>query len=73
MAWWKPLAAIVLPPVLLLVLQILGYQLAGALTGSDEPERKSNGYGYFTLHDDNGWTYEQSEHWLTTQATAALC
>lgn len=37
MTWWKPLVAIVVPPVLLLVLQVLGYQLAGALTGSDDP------------------------------------
>ncbi|MGC5311490.1 TetR/AcrR family transcriptional regulator [Micromonospora zamorensis] len=28
--------------------------------------------GYFTLLDDNGWTYEQSEHWLAAQAAAAL-
>jgi len=28
--------------------------------------------GYLTLHDDNGWTYEQSESWLVAQATAAL-
>ncbi|WP_091659260.1 TetR/AcrR family transcriptional regulator [Micromonospora auratinigra] len=28
--------------------------------------------GYFTLLDDNGWTYEQSERWLVTQAATAL-
>ncbi|GAA3777837.1 TetR/AcrR family transcriptional regulator [Micromonospora maritima] len=28
--------------------------------------------GYFTLLDDNGWTYEQAERWLVAQATAAL-
>jgi AcrR family transcriptional regulator len=28
--------------------------------------------GYFTLHDDNGWTYQQAERWLTAQAAAAL-
>ncbi|WP_405093808.1 TetR/AcrR family transcriptional regulator [Micromonospora sp. NBC_01392] len=28
--------------------------------------------GYFTLLDDNGWTYERSERWLVDQATAAL-
>ena len=27
---------------------------------------------YFTLHDDNGWSYERAEHWLADQATAAL-
>jgi membrane protease YdiL (CAAX protease family) len=37
MAWWKPLVAIVVPPLLLLVLQVLGYRLAGTLTGSDDP------------------------------------
>ncbi|RDI44728.1 TetR/AcrR family transcriptional regulator [Nocardia mexicana] len=28
--------------------------------------------GFFTLVDDNGWTFEQAEHWLVEQATAAL-
>jgi AcrR family transcriptional regulator len=27
---------------------------------------------YFTLHDDNGWSYQRAEHWLAGQATAAL-
>jgi AcrR family transcriptional regulator len=27
---------------------------------------------YFTLHDDNGWSYERAEHWLAGQAIAAL-
>jgi AcrR family transcriptional regulator len=27
---------------------------------------------YFTLHDDNGWSYERAEHWLADQAMAAL-
>ncbi len=27
---------------------------------------------YFTLHDDNGWSYEQAEHWLADQAITAL-
>ena len=27
---------------------------------------------YFTLHDDNGWSYERAERWLADQATAAL-
>jgi AcrR family transcriptional regulator len=27
---------------------------------------------YFTLHDDNGWSYERAEHWLADQAIAAL-
>jgi AcrR family transcriptional regulator len=27
---------------------------------------------YFTLHDDNGWSYEQAEHWLAGQAITAL-
>ncbi|SCF25692.1 TetR/AcrR family transcriptional regulator [Micromonospora mirobrigensis] len=28
--------------------------------------------GYFTLLDDNGWTYERSERWLVARAAAAL-
>lgn len=28
--------------------------------------------GYSTLLDDNGWTFERSEHWLVGQAGAAL-
>jgi AcrR family transcriptional regulator len=28
--------------------------------------------GYFTLVDDNGWTFEKAERWLVAQATAAL-
>ena len=27
---------------------------------------------YFTLHDDNGWSYERAERWLADQAAAAL-
>lgn len=27
---------------------------------------------YFTLHDDNGWSYEQAERWLAEQAIGAL-
>ncbi|MET8121124.1 helix-turn-helix domain-containing protein [Micromonospora sp. NPDC005189] len=27
---------------------------------------------FFTLLDENGWTYEQAERWLVTHATAAL-
>jgi AcrR family transcriptional regulator len=27
---------------------------------------------YFTLHDDNGWSYERAEQWLADQAVAAL-
>jgi membrane protease YdiL (CAAX protease family) len=37
MAWWKGLLVVLVPPVVLLVLQILGYQLAGVLEGSDDP------------------------------------
>jgi AcrR family transcriptional regulator len=28
--------------------------------------------GLFTLHDDNGWSYERAEHWLYEQASRAL-
>jgi AcrR family transcriptional regulator len=27
---------------------------------------------YFTLTDDNGWSYQRAEHWLADQAIAAL-
>jgi AcrR family transcriptional regulator len=27
---------------------------------------------FFTLHDDNGWTYERAEHWLADQACGEL-
>jgi AcrR family transcriptional regulator len=27
---------------------------------------------YFTLHDDNGWSYERAEHWLANQACREL-
>lgn len=37
MSWWKPLVVVLVPPLVLLVLQILGYQLAGVLEGSDNP------------------------------------
>jgi AcrR family transcriptional regulator len=31
------------------------------------------GYGsYFTLHDDNGWSYERAEQWLAEQARREL-
>ena len=31
------------------------------------------GYGsYFTLHDENGWSYERAEHWLADQACREL-
>ena len=32
-------------------------------------------FGYsalFTLHDDNGWTYERAEQWLSAEASRAL-
>jgi AcrR family transcriptional regulator len=28
--------------------------------------------GLFTLHDDNGWSYERCEHWLRDEASRAL-
>ena len=27
---------------------------------------------YFTLHDDNGWSYQRAEHWLADQACREL-
>ena len=28
--------------------------------------------GLFTLHDDNGWTYEQAEHWLAERTIETM-
>src|ERR1700716_2437413 len=28
--------------------------------------------GLFTLHDENGWSYERAEHWLCSEARRAL-
>jgi AcrR family transcriptional regulator len=28
--------------------------------------------GLFTLHDENGWSYERAEHWLCREASLAL-
>jgi AcrR family transcriptional regulator len=28
--------------------------------------------GLFTLHDENGWSYERAEHWLCSEASRAL-
>lgn len=28
--------------------------------------------GLFTLHDENGWSYERAEQWLSDQARRAL-
>lgn len=37
MSWWKPLLVVLVPPVALLVFQVLGYQLVGVIEGSDDP------------------------------------
>ncbi|SBT65937.1 Membrane protease YdiL, CAAX protease family [Micromonospora sediminicola] len=37
MSWWKPLVVIGVPPVVMLVLQVLLYQVVGAIEGSDDP------------------------------------
>lgn len=28
---------------------------------------------YFTLHDDNGWSYERAEHWLAVKRCDRVC
>ena len=28
--------------------------------------------GLFTLHDENGWSYERAEHWLCGETSRAL-
>ncbi|WP_091068068.1 CPBP family intramembrane glutamic endopeptidase [Micromonospora humi] len=37
MAWWKPLVVLALPPLVMLVLQVLSWQLVGVIEGSDDP------------------------------------
>ncbi|WP_229403286.1 CPBP family intramembrane glutamic endopeptidase [Micromonospora okii] len=37
MAWWKPLVVLAVPPLVMLVLQVLSWQLAGVIEGSDDP------------------------------------
>lgn len=37
MRWWKPLVVILVSALVLLLLQILGYQLVGVLEGSNDP------------------------------------
>jgi membrane protease YdiL (CAAX protease family) len=37
MSWWKPLVVIIVPPLALLVFQILLYLVVGVIEGSDDP------------------------------------
>lgn len=37
MSWWKPLVVIVVPPIVLIVLQVALYQVVGVIEGSDDP------------------------------------
>lgn len=37
MSWWKPLVLVVALPLVLVVLQVLAYQLVGVVEGSDDP------------------------------------
>ncbi|MEU8382542.1 type II CAAX endopeptidase family protein [Streptosporangium sp. NPDC048865] len=37
MSWWKPLVVIIVPSLVMLVLQILLYQVVGVVEGSDDP------------------------------------
>ncbi|MFC0006751.1 CPBP family intramembrane glutamic endopeptidase [Micromonospora siamensis] len=37
MAWWKPLVVLAAPPLVMLVLQVLSWQLVGVIEGSDDP------------------------------------
>ena len=36
-SWWKPLVVIVVPPLAMVVLQVVLYQVVGVLEGSDDP------------------------------------
>ncbi|GAA3767193.1 CPBP family intramembrane glutamic endopeptidase [Micromonospora maritima] len=37
MSWWKPLVVILVPPLVMLALQVLLYQVVGVVEGSDDP------------------------------------
>ncbi len=37
MSWWRPLVVLLVPPVVMLLLQILLYQVVGVIEGSDDP------------------------------------
>ncbi|MFF3438816.1 CPBP family intramembrane glutamic endopeptidase [Streptosporangium sp. NPDC002721] len=37
MSWWKPLVVIVVPSLVMVVLQVLFYQVVGVIEGSDDP------------------------------------
>jgi uncharacterized protein len=37
MSWWKPLVLVLTMPLVLVVLQVLAYQLVGVVEGSDDP------------------------------------
>ncbi|BCJ61840.1 CPBP family intramembrane glutamic endopeptidase [Micromonospora endophytica] len=37
MSWWKPLVVILVPPLVMVVLQVLLYQIVGVIEGSDDP------------------------------------
>lgn len=37
MSWWKPLVLVLVVPLVLVVLQVLAYQLVGIVEGSDDP------------------------------------
>lgn len=37
MSWWKPLVVILVPPLVMLLLQVVLYQVVGVIEGSDDP------------------------------------
>ncbi|GAB4104507.1 CPBP family intramembrane metalloprotease [Micromonospora taraxaci] len=37
MSWWKPLVVILVPPLVMLLLQVVLYQVVGLIEGSDDP------------------------------------
>jgi membrane protease YdiL (CAAX protease family) len=37
MSWWKPLVVLTVPPLVMVLLQILLYQVVGVIEGSDDP------------------------------------
>ncbi|MET8318876.1 CPBP family intramembrane glutamic endopeptidase [Micromonospora sp. NPDC005189] len=37
MSWWKPLVVLAVPPLVMLLLQVLSWQLVGVIEGSEDP------------------------------------
>lgn len=42
MSWWKPLVLVLVLPLVLVVLQVLAYQVVGIIEESDDPCPRSS-------------------------------